>query len=66
MGEVVSLRQVRKAQARVRKELQASENRVLYGLSKAEKALAMAERDAARRTLEQHKRDDRVPGSSLS
>ncbi|WP_421707589.1 DUF4169 family protein [Algihabitans sp.] len=66
MGEVVSLRQIRKSQARVRKELQAAENRAFYGLSKAEKALAMAERDAARRTLEQHKRDDRVPGRPLS
>ena len=59
MGEVVSLRQIRKSQARVRKELQAAENRAFYGLS-------MAERDAARRTLEQHKRDDRVPGRPLS
>ncbi|WP_119167666.1 DUF4169 family protein [Algihabitans albus] len=61
MGEVVSLRQVRKTKDRDRKQLQASENRAVYGLSKAEKALALAERDAARRRLEQHRREDERP-----
>ncbi len=38
MGEIINLRQVRKQKARTEKERLASENRVLHGRSKAEKA----------------------------
>ena len=58
MGEVVNLRQMRKTRDRVQKASQAAENRVKHGRSKAEKALEQARRDAARRTLDNHQRED--------
>ncbi|RAZ88205.1 DUF4169 domain-containing protein [Mesorhizobium hawassense] len=37
MGEIINLRQARKQKARIEKERQAGENRVLFGRSKAER-----------------------------
>lgn len=57
MGDIVNLRQVRKARARVDKARAADANRVKFGRTKAEKAAALAEQgrlahriDGARRT----------------
>jgi hypothetical protein len=50
MGEVINLRQARKAKARAEKEAQAQENRVRFGRTGAEKQrdTDAAERDARR------------------
>ena len=50
MGEVVNLRQARKARARAGREAEAAENRAEHGRTKAERELtdARAEQDARR------------------
>lgn len=58
MGDVVNLKGARKAKARVEAEAKAQANRVAFGRTKAEKRLTKAEREAAERKLEGHKRDD--------
>ena len=58
MNEIVNLKRVRKAKSRAAAEEQAAHNRASYGRSKAEKKLAKAEQDTARRKLDGHKRDD--------
>ncbi|MVA73187.1 DUF4169 family protein [Agrobacterium vitis] len=54
-GEVVNLRQVRKAKARTEKEQIADQNRVSFGRSKAEKNLTRALNDKARAALDNSK-----------
>ncbi|MVA79744.1 DUF4169 family protein [Agrobacterium vitis] len=54
-GEVVNLRQVRKAKARTEKEKIADQNRVSFGRSKAEKNLTSALNDKARAALDNSK-----------
>jgi len=61
-GDVVNLRQARKAKQRLDKERQADQNRLAFGRSKAEKTLTKALNQKAERTLDQgklEKRDDR-------
>jgi len=58
MADVVNLRRARKAKARAEAEGKAQENRVTFGRTKTEKKLSQAEKDAARRKHEGHKRDD--------
>lgn len=58
MNEVVNLRRVRKAKARAEAEAQAANNRVAFGRTKIEKQQAKAEREAADRKLDGHKRHD--------
>ena len=61
-GDVVNLRQARKARQRLDKERQADQNRLAFGRSKAEKTLTKALNQKAERTLDQGKlerRDDR-------
>jgi len=58
MGEVVNLRQARKAKARRDKEAQAATNRALHGRTKAERAADAAERSRAEQLLDGAKRDD--------
>jgi hypothetical protein len=58
MGEVVNLRRARKSQERRREESQAEQNRVSFGLSKAEKQLAEKVRAQATRTLDGHLREN--------
>ncbi|MGW9232822.1 DUF4169 family protein [Pseudorhizobium sp. NPDC055634] len=61
-GDVVNLRQARKARQRLDKERQADQNRLAFGRSKAEKTLTKALNQKAERTLDQgklEKRDDR-------
>lgn len=59
MGEVVNLRQARKARARGEAQARAAANRVAFGRTRAEKAADMAELDRADRILDGAKRDDR-------
>ena len=58
MGEVVNLRRARKSQERRRDEVQAEQNRVSFGLSKAEKQLAEKIRAQATRNLDGHLREN--------
>lgn len=55
---VVNLKRVRKAKARAEAEASAEANRVAHGRTKAEKKLTKAEKEAAARKLDGHKRDD--------
>ncbi|MGF9756382.1 DUF4169 family protein [Microvirga sp. 0TCS3.31] len=57
MAEIINLRQARKNKARADKEVRATENRVAFGRTKAEKMLTKAEQDLAKSRLEGHKRD---------
>ena len=52
MSEIVNLRQARKQQARERQQAVAAENRLVFGLSKAEKRLAESERALAEANLD--------------
>jgi len=55
MGEVVNLRRARKAHERRKDDDKAQENRLRFGLSKAEKQLAEKSRSLAERRLEGHR-----------
>ncbi|CDP54232.1 hypothetical protein [Devosia sp. DBB001] len=58
MGEIVNLKLVRKRKARDEKEAKASENRIIFGRTKAEKQKVEAERALAERKIEGHKREE--------
>ncbi len=58
MAEIVNLNRVRKQKARADKDQRASENKVRYGRSKAERERDHAAQELIRSRLEQHKRDD--------
>jgi Domain of unknown function (DUF4169) len=47
MGDIVNLRQARKRQDRRRDDAKAAENRILHGMTKAERLLIEAERQKA-------------------
>jgi len=55
MAEIVNLRRVRKHRAREVAEIAAQQNRISFGRTKAERALAEAERDKAARQLDGHR-----------
>jgi hypothetical protein len=57
VGEVVNLRRARKVRDRRRDEAQADQNRISYGLSKAERQLSAKTRDQAEKRLDGHMRD---------
>ena len=57
MAKIVNLNQARKARARSDAAAQAAENRVKFGRTKAEKALARAEAEKRARALDQTKRE---------
>lgn len=57
MGEVVNLRQARKAAARRTREAEAAANRLAHGRSRAEREMTKAEADRAARLLDGAKRD---------
>ncbi len=57
MAELVNFNKARKARARTQAEARAAENRVKFGRTKAEKALAKALADKARRDLDAGERD---------
>ncbi|GAA3111822.1 DUF4169 family protein [Rhizobium viscosum] len=52
-AEIVNLRQFRKKQARSEKEMQAEQNRVSHGRTKAEKQLTKALNEKAEKALDQ-------------
>ena len=52
-GDVVNLRQFRKAKARTEKEKTAEQNRIVHGRTKAEKNLTKAERALAEKRMDQ-------------
>ena len=56
-ADIINLRQARKSRARREKEEQASQNRVQFGRSKAEKQLTALNRDKDQRHLDAHRRD---------
>jgi len=53
MGEIVNLRQARKARARAGKEAEAQTNRTRYGRTKSEKERDVIERERLARTVDQ-------------
>lgn len=60
-GDVVNLRQFKKARARADKEKQADQNRLTFGRTKAEKTLTSALNDKARAALDQSKLEGKPP-----
>jgi hypothetical protein len=59
MGDIINLRRARKRQASAQAEAKAVANRILFGASKSAKSKATAERAAADRRLEAHRRPER-------
>ena len=57
MSEPVNLNRFRKARAKAAAKTKAVENRVAFGRTKAEKALADARRDKAARSLDAQRLD---------
>lgn len=57
MSEPVNLNRFRKARAKAEAKTKAAENRVAFGRTKAEKALADARRDKATRSLDAQRLD---------
>ncbi len=55
MGDIVNLRRARKRQDRRRDDAKAAENRILHGMTKAERLLIEAERQKADRDLDARK-----------
>jgi len=58
MADIINLRTVRKQKSRVEKDAQASQNRVIFGRTKAEKQKAEAEQRLAEKHIDGHKRDE--------
>jgi hypothetical protein len=56
-ADIINLRRARKAKARSEREKQAADNRVAFGRSKAEKAVADAERQRTEKSIEGHRRE---------
>ena len=55
MGDIVNLRRARKRQDRRRDDAKAAENRIVYGMTKAERRSIEAEREKAERDLNAHR-----------
>ncbi len=58
MAEPINLNKARKAREKAAAKVQAAENRVRFGRTKAEKTVSKLEAERARRTLEGKKRED--------
>jgi hypothetical protein len=58
MAEIINLRNARKQKARAEKDVQAAQNRVLFGRTKAEKLQQAAEKTLADKKIDGHKRED--------
>ena len=58
MVEPINLNKARKARAKAADKAQAVENRMVFGLNKAQRAASRLEAERARRALEQQKRED--------
>lgn len=57
MAEIVNLRLARKRKARAEKDVDAAENRVRFGRTRAERERLEAEERLAAKRLDAHKRD---------
>jgi hypothetical protein len=57
-AEIINLRRVRRAKERAEREKQANENRVVHGRTVAERRKVRTEREAAKRHLDDHRRED--------
>lgn len=64
MGEIVNLRRARKARDRSKDAEQAQENRIRFGVSKAERLLAEKTDTLTQRRFEGHRRDAEPPRPS--
>ncbi len=62
-AEIVNLRRARKSRTRQAADAQASRNRAVFGLSKAAKAVASAERDRSDVLLSAHRIGDSEGGN---
>lgn len=58
MSEIVNLNRARKARDKVAAKSTAAANRVVHGLTKAQKDAAKADRDRAIRLIDSHRRED--------
>ena len=58
MADIVNLRTARKRKARDAKDVQAAENRIKFGRTKAEKELEEAKSALEAKRIDAHKRDD--------
>ena len=58
MGEVINLRQARKAKARAQDEQKAASNRLQFGRRKEDKELLRQIDELHEKNLDGHKRDD--------
>jgi hypothetical protein len=58
MAEIINLRNARKQRARAEKDVQAAQNRVLFGRTKAEKLKQSIEKTMADKKIDGHKRED--------
>jgi hypothetical protein len=56
MAEIINLKRARKAKARSEADALAKANRLEHGRTKADKTLSKAEKNAAHRKLDGHKR----------
>jgi hypothetical protein len=56
-ADIVNLRRARKAKARAEREKTATDNRLAFGRSKAEKQLTKAEREREQRAIDAHRRE---------
>ena len=61
MGEIINLRQARKARAKADKEAKAAENRIAFGRTKAERQKAEAQEKLGERRHEGHRLDRDEP-----
>jgi hypothetical protein len=57
MADILSLSKARKSKAKADKEARASENRVKFGRTRAEKAVDKARQDLTEKSIDAHKRD---------
>lgn len=58
MADILSLSKARKARASADKEQQATQNRVKFGRTKAQKQQDAAEKMLASRRIDEHRRED--------
>ncbi len=55
MGDIVNLRRARKGRERQRREIEATENRIAFGMTKAERLRLESERAKAEAVLDAHR-----------
>ena len=58
MADIINLRTARKRKARDEKAEKAAQNRIVFGRTKAEKDLTLAEAEQAAKKLDGHKREE--------